>query len=136
VPWGNPRLSALRKCLYLAPGIICTRGVTRKTGKCDTVPFPGSGDVAARTVRCVPMGEVSAGMIVLYPGSIGDTRQQGNFLRVRVRKVDRAGPVRFPRGPRGPGYEVAREVPWGNPRLRALREEIPIPGPFYTTFGR
>jgi len=81
------------------------------------------------------MGEVSAGMIILYPGGIGGTRQQGNLLRVRVRKVDRAGPVRLPRGPRGPGYEVARDVPWGNPRLRALREEIPIPGPFYTTFG-
>ena len=63
---GNPRLRALGKYLYPAPGILRSRGVIRKTRKCDTVPFPGSGDVAARTVRCVPMGEVSTGMIVLY----------------------------------------------------------------------
>ena len=59
-------MRALRIYLYPAPFILRSRGVTRKTGKCDTVPSPGSGDVAARTVRCVPMGEVPAGMFVLY----------------------------------------------------------------------
>ena len=58
-------------------------------------------------------------MIGLYPGGIGGTRQQSNFPRARLRRVDRA--PRLPRGSRGPGYRVARDVSWGNLRLRALR---------------
>ena len=44
--------------------------------------------------------------------------------------------ARLPRGPRGPGYEVARDVSWDNPRLRALIEDIPIPGSFSTSLAR
>ena len=55
VSWGNLRLRALRIYLYLAPGILGSRGVKRKTRKSDTVPFPGSGDVAASRREDGPM---------------------------------------------------------------------------------
>ena len=59
----------------------------------------GSPSRAATTARCAPMGDVSTGMIVLYPGGIGGTRQQSNFPRARLRKVDRGSPSppRLPR---------------------------------------
>ena len=42
---------------------------------------------------------------------------------------------RLPRGSRGPGYRVARDLSWGNLRLRALRIYL-YPGPWYTWFAR
>ena len=82
----------------------------------------GSPSRAVTTVRCAPLGDVSTDMIGLYPGGISGTPQQSNFPRARVRRV--VEPPRLPRGSRGPGYEVARDVSWGNPRLRALRKYL------------